>query len=202
MTRLPDEVRDEALAYVYAEFDRRKWEQVASSERGGVFDKLIADEQFSELLRPYYTPAQMRVWLKDSAAKEYPRALEGIGPTARYTRRGYPGPSVLVTATLGADWTVVPDSIEQKPMRCQAVSAAGDEAVVVWGSYRVLRDLYWAASGARVEGEGRVAVVITRPTMTALHDAEWARVRSFCALIGVEAFSVMYAPRALTEPRN
>ena len=202
MTRLPDEVKEEALAYVTAEFDRRKWEQVASSERGGVFDELIADKQFAELLRPYCTPAQMRVWLKDSAAKEYPRALEGIGPAARYTRRAYPGPGVIVTATLGADWTVMPNSIEQKPMRCRAVSAAGDEAVVVWGPYRVLRDLYWAASGARIDGEGRVAVVITRPTMTAPPDAVWQRVRSFCALIGVEAFTVMYAPRAVTKPGN
>ncbi|MGC4994176.1 hypothetical protein [Nocardia salmonicida] len=202
MIRLPDQARNEALAYAYAEFDRRKWEQVASGERGQVFDELIADDDFVKVLRPYCTPAQMRVWLKDSAAKEYSRALEGIGPTARYTTRGYPGPGVIVTATLGADWTVVPDSIEQKPMRCRAVSASGVEAVLVWGPYRGLRDLYWAASGARVRGEERVALVITRPTMTALSDSEWVRAKAFCALIGAEPFNVMYAPRTATERGN
>ena len=56
-------------------------EQVSPGERGAVFDGLVADPRFSEPLRPFLTPAQQRVWLKDSAAKEYPRALEGIGPT-------------------------------------------------------------------------------------------------------------------------
>lgn len=202
MIRLPDDVKDEALAYTYAEFDRRKWEQVASSERGAVFDELVADEEFCKLLRPYCTPAQMRVWLKDSAAKEYPRALEGIGPTARYTKRGYPGPGIIVAATLGTDWSVVPDSIEQKPMRCRAVSMAGEEAEFVWGPHRVLRDLHWAASAARVEGEERIAVVITRPTMTSLAEAEWERVQSLCALIGAEAYTIMYAPRAVAAPQD
>jgi hypothetical protein len=137
------------------------------------------------------------VWLKDSAAKEYPRALEGIGPTAKYTKRRYPGPEVIVRASLGDEWKVVPASIEQKPMRCRAAAESGEEAIVVWGPLRSLRDLYWAASGARVDGAGRVAVVITRQTMAALPTAKWVRVNSLCALIGVEAYSVMYAPRSV-----
>lgn len=199
MLRLPDDVREEALAYAYEVFDRRRWERVAAGDRGAVFDELIADTRFSEPLRPFHTPAQMRVWLKDSAAKEYPRALEGIGPTARYTKRRYPGTGVIVGATLGDDWTVIPSSLEQKPMRCRAVNPAGEEAALAWGPYRSLRDLYWAASGARVSGEKRVAIVITRPTMARLPAANWARLESLCALIGVEPFSVMYAPRAVTE---
>lgn len=202
MLKLPDEVRDQALAYAYAEFDRRKWEQVPSSERGAVFDELVADEKFRKLLRAYCTPAQMRVWLKDSAAKEYPRALEGIGPTARYTKRGYPGPGVIVAATLGTDWSVVPDSIDQKPMRCQAVNGAGEKADIIWGPRRVLRDLHWAASSARVEGDERIAVVVTRPTMAAMTELEWERVQSLCDLIGAEAYSVMYAPRAAPGPHD
>ncbi|WP_438472825.1 hypothetical protein [Rhodococcus erythropolis] len=199
--KLPDEVRNSALSYAYAVFDRKRWEQVETSQRGAVYDELIADEKFSELLRPYATIAQMRVWLKDSAAKEYPRALEGIGPTASYTKRGYPGPSVIVTATLGADWTIVAGSVEQKPMRCCVVSSSGEVALMTWGGHRSLRDLYWAASAAKVSGEQRVLLVITRPTMTELSKDEWGRVRRFCDLIGAEAFSVMYKPR-LTVSSN
>lgn len=197
MLRLPDKVREQALAYAYEVFDRKRWEQVAPGERGVVFDDLISDARFSEPLRPFLTPAQMRVWLKDSAAKEYPRALEGIGPTARYTKRRYPGPDVIVRATLGDDWTVAPNSVEQKPMRCRAFGKSGQEATITWGSFRNLRDLHWAASGARVDGDQRVAVVITRPTMSALPADRWARVESLCGLIGAEAFSVMYSPRAV-----
>ncbi|WNG93674.1 hypothetical protein [Mycobacterium sp. ITM-2016-00318] len=202
MLRLPDEVREEALAYAYEVFDRRRWEQVSAGERGAVFDEMVIDVGFSEPLRPFLTPAQMRVWLKDSAAKEYSRALEGIGPTARYTKRRYPGPDVIVRATLGNNWSVVPGSVEQKPMRCRAVNKSEQEATLTWGSYRGLRDLHWAASIARVSGEQRVAVVITRPTMAALPADQWARVESVCALIGVDAFSVMYAPRAVAGPER
>ncbi len=195
--RLPDEVREQALTYAYEVFDRKRWEQVAPGERGGVFDDLIADARFNEPLRPFLTPAQMRVWLKDSAAKEYPRALEGIGPTARFTKRRYAGPGVIVRSVLGDDWDVVPSSVEQKPMRCRAVNKSGQEATLIWGPFRVLRDLYWAASGARIGGGQRVAVVITRPTMATLPTDQWTQVEAFCGLIRVEAFSVMYTPRVL-----
>lgn len=194
--RLPEEVRGAALTYVYEVFDRKRWEQVPSSKRGAVYDQLIADERFSAPLRPYASESQMRVWLKDSAAKEYPRALEGIGPTAGYTKRGYPGPGSIVAATLGADWTVATGPVEQKPMRCRVVSSTGEEALLTWGPLRSLRDLYFAASVAKVTGEERVLIAITRPTMTELPKAEWDRVTGLCDLIGVEAFSVMYAPRS------
>lgn len=197
MARLPDDVKEEALAYCYAEFDRRKWEQMPSGERGAVYADLIADEQFSGLLAPYLKTEEMRVWLKDSAAKEYPRALEGIGHAAGHTKRGYPGPGVIVSATLGRDWSVVESSIEQKPMRCRVVSAANESAVMIWGPQRMLSNLHWAASVARVAGEQRVVVAVTRPTMAKPAEAEWARVRALCELISVEAYSVMYAPRTI-----
>lgn len=194
--KLPEKVRDSALSYAYSVFDRKRWEQVGASLRGAVYDELIADEKFSEMLRPYATTAQMRVWLKDSAAKEYPRALEGIGPTACYTKRGYPGPSVLVTATLGADWRVVSGSTDQKPMRCRVKSSSGEVVLMTWGPHKSLRDLYWAASAAKVNGEERILIVITRPTMTELPKDDWERVRKFGDLIGAEVFSVMYQPRS------
>lgn len=197
MSRLPDDVKDEALAYVYAEFDRRKWEQVPSGDRGAVYAELIADERFSGLLAPYLKPEDMRVWLKDSAAKEYPRALEGIGPAARHTKRGYPGPGAIVAATLGEGWSVVQDSIEQKPMRCSVVSAAGESTVLIWGPRRMLSNLHWAASVARVEGAERVVLAVTRPTMAKPPAVDWLEVKALCELIGVEAFSVMYAPRTI-----
>lgn len=202
MSRIPDDVKDEALAYCYAEFDRRKWEQVPSGKRGAVYADLIADEQFSGLLAPYLKAEDIRVWLKDSAAKEYPRALEGIGSAARHTNRGYPGPSAIVSATLGQAWSVVEDSIEQKPMRCRVVSAANESAVLIWGPQRMLSNLHWAASVARVAGEQRVVVAVTRPTMAKPAEAEWARVRALCELIGVEAYSVMYAPRTIEAVAN
>lgn len=195
--RLPDEVREAALAYAYRVFDRRRWEQVAAGERGAVFDELVADLTFSGPLRTYMTEGQIRVWLKDSAAKEYPRALEGIGGTAQFTPRRYPGPEAIAHAALGVEWTVVTGSIEQKPMRCMVRGPEGESVTLFWGPLRGLRDLYWAASRVRALRTGQVAIAITRPTMTPLPADEWTNANALCELIGVDLFSVMYAPRAV-----
>lgn len=195
--RLPDDVREAALEYAYRVFDRRRWEQVAAGERGAVFDELVADQTFSGPLRPYMTEGQVRVWLKDSAAKEYPRALEGIGGTAQFTPRRYPGPDVIVQAALGDGWTVTAGSVEQKPMRCTVRGPERESVTLFWGPLRGLRDLHWAASRVRALGTGRVAIAITRPSMTPLPAEEWTNAKALCGLIGVDLFSVMYAPRAV-----
>lgn len=195
--RLPDDVREAALKYAYRVFDRRRWERVPAGERGAAFDELVAEEAFSGPMRPYLTEGQIRVWLKDSAAKEYPRALEGIGGTAQFTPRRYPGPNTIAQAALGVEWTVVPGSIEQKPMRCKVRGPQGESVTLFWGPLRGLRDLHWAASRARALGAGRVAIAITRPSMTPLPVDEWTDAKALCELIGVELFSVMYAPRAI-----
>lgn len=195
--RLPDEVREAALAYAYRVFDRRRWEQVAAGERGAVFDELVADQTFSGPLRLYLTDGQIRVWLKDSAAKEYRRALEGIGGTAQYTPRRYPGPDAIAHAALGAEWDVVSGSIEQKPMRCTVTGPSGEFVTLFWGPLRGLRDYYWAASRIRALSEGRVAIAVTRPTMAPLPAEGWTNAKALCDLIGVDLFSVMYAPSAV-----
>lgn len=199
--RLPEEVRERSLSYAYEVFDRRKWEQVPAGERGSVFDELVADEEFNGPLRPYLSPAQMRVWLKDTVAKEYPRALEGIGSTARFTPRRYPGPEAIAHAALGCDWHVVPGSTEHKPMRCLVAGPSGETVTLLWGSHRGLRDLHWAASGiCAASGEGSVVIALTRPNMTPPAKEEWSRAQALCDLIGVGLHSVMYAPRVLSDP--
>jgi len=82
-------------------------------------------------------------------------------------------------------------------MRCLVVNDAGEQALLTWGSLKGLRDLYFAASAAKVAGEKRVLVVITRPTMSKPSKEDWERVVGFCSLIGAEAHSVMYSPRAV-----
>lgn len=197
--RLPDDVREAALEYAYKVFDRRRWEQVPAGERGAVFDELVADPSFGGLLRPYLTQGQIRVWLKDSAAKEYPRALEGIGGTAAFTPRRYPGPDAIVKAALGEGWSVVNGTIEQKPMQCRVAGPAGEILTLIWGPLRGLRDLHWAASRVRALGPGgRVVISLTRPSMVPLAADDWNTAQLLCELIGVELYSVMYAPRVVS----
>lgn len=195
--RLPDDVREAALQFAYAVFDHRRWEQVPAGERSAVYDELVANPACGGLLRPYMTEGQTRVWLKDSAAKEYPRALEGIGSTARFTPRRYPGPDAIVQSALGLEWRVVGGSIEQKPMRCEARGPHGESVTLIWGSLRGLRDLFWAAAQARGTGNARVAIAITRPSMKPLPADEWAKAQTLCHLIGADIYSVMYTPRAI-----
>ena len=193
--KLPDEARERALALAYEEFDKHRWEQAPPGERGAVFEALTADPAFSDLLRPYLSTAQMRVWIKDSAAKEYPRALEGVGRTAQFTKRRYPGPEAIARSALGDGWTVVGGSVKTKPMRCDLVGVDGERKLLLWGPVKGLRDLHWAASGVRAAGGGRVGIALTRPSMAPVPDDEWKRAQSLCDLIGADLYSVMYVPR-------
>lgn len=198
--KLPDDVREAALALAYKEFDKQRWEQVSPSERGAVFNALVADPTFSELLRPFLSVAQMRVWIKDSAAKEYPRALEGVGRTAPFTTRRFPGPDVIARSALGDGWDLVDGSVRTKPMRCDLEAADGTRMLLLWGPVKGLRDLHWAASCARAADGIRVGIALTRPSMAPIPDKDWKRAHTLCDLIGAELFSVMYAPRVCADP--
>ena len=84
-------------------------------------------------------------------------------------------------------------------MRCKVRGPQGESVTLFWGPLRGLRDLHWAASRVRALSSGQVAIAITRPTMTPLPADEWTNAKALCELIGVDLFSVMYAPRAVSS---
>ena len=195
--RLPDEVRKRLSSTPTGSSTDAAGEQVAAGERGAVFDVLVADQSFSGPLRPYMTEGQIRVWLKDSAAKEYPRALEGIGGTAQFTPRRYPGPGMrsFRPRRRSVDRRRRVDRAETDAMHCQGARRGLRHAIP--GPAPWPRDPDWAASRVRALSTGRVAIAITRPTMAPLPADEWTNAKALCELIGVDLFSVMYAPRAV-----
>jgi len=137
-------------------------------------------------------PGKIRVWIKDGPAKEYRRALEGIGPFSTYTNRTLGSPSQVVASALGEAWRIEEGSLSEKPMRCIAIDPSGSRKYVIWGGLDKLSDLVWHAVRERADRpEDHPMIVVTRPSTTNLSVAEWGLVERICAVIGTDCKQVV-----------
>src|SRR5688572_301489 len=110
MSTMPAAVRREVIEELYRQLDALRWESLPAPQSTAAYAKFVADPLIGGKLAPYMAESKVRVWIKDGPAKEYRRALEGIGSFAEFTSRAFPGPQVLVSSALGEGWSVVPGS--------------------------------------------------------------------------------------------
>ncbi|WP_427890524.1 hypothetical protein ACQHIV_00475 [Kribbella sp. GL6] len=141
---LPKDVRDAVLTELYRQIGELPWMMMPGRQKTRWYSEWIEDPSIGGELADYQTAEGMRVWLKDGPLKEYARAIEGVGPYARYTTRRLTPPSGFLRALLGQQWRVVPESIGEKPMHC-LISNEITQRYVCWGGQRTYRDLLWAA---------------------------------------------------------
>ena len=190
---VPPNVREAVLTELIKQFDQVKWEELSSSDTSAWYTRFVRDENIGRRLSQYMSEAEIRVWIKDGPAKEYRRALEGRGSYAQYTSRAFPGPEIIVRATLGKGWTLVADSIEEKPMRCIARSR-DQTKFLIWGPTKSLKDLVWQASVTLAEKpDTAITLVITRPSTTRLMGDKWTFAEKLSTVIGVDCKQVTYA---------
>jgi hypothetical protein len=123
--------------------------------------------------------------MKDGPMKEYSRAVLGVGPNARYVEHPRCTPESVVAATLGADWTVVSDSIEVKPARCWAQSAEG-KAVVIWGKGNDFKYLVFAALELLVSGVEAASIAIVEAPANPTGKAERKRMDAIAERCGAK----------------
>jgi hypothetical protein len=191
MARIPDFLRNEVIQVVYERLDKVHWEQLQDDERSDRYAAFVEDPAIGGRLNPYKDESGIRVWIKDGPAKEYRRALEGIGSYAKYTSRQLTGPAELVEQALGRSWSVVANSIQQKPMRCDAVHVDGRRLKVLWGPGSSFKDLYWYASVTRADAaETEIAIVVTKLATARLPMADWNRYERLSRLISVSCYQV------------
>lgn len=191
---LPTAVRVEAYAELARQFDAARWEELSGSEASGMYDRFVRDPQVGGILRPFMSDAKIRVWIKDGPAKEYRRALEGIGPIAPYTSRAYPGADAIVGTALGPGWSVRTDTIEEKPMRCFADDGRGNSMFVAWGPLSALQGLIWNACLLRVsQPSASITVVVTKPSTAPLPDDDWDLVRRLATIVQADCRQVTYS---------
>ncbi|GAA1408309.1 hypothetical protein [Oerskovia paurometabola] len=195
MADIPDAVRHEIVVELYKRLDEMQWEQFSSSESTAAYQRFVSDPAVGGRLGTYMPRGQIRVWIKDGPAKEYRRALEGVGRYAPFTSRQYPGPQSIIDGSIGSGWLVRLESLDHKPMRCQA--AKGDEVrFVTWGAFANLKELIWTgavhiASGSAIGFD----VVVTKPSIAPLPPDDWRFVRDLCGVIGAVPHQVTNAAR-------
>lgn len=186
MAAVPDDVRREVTAKLYTRFDDLAWEEMTATEKSEAYGRFVTDQELGGALTQYLARDRIRVWIKDGPAKEYTRALEGVGPYVGHTRRAYAGPQDVIDAVLGEGWTVREDSVENKPMRCWADGPQGSR-YVIWGGQHNLKDLVWHAVLHRDHHKASTpTVVLTRREVTKLPKDVRQRAERVCALVGAD----------------
>lgn len=194
MAHLPDVTRDQVCSELGLRMDRVRWEEISASRASALYDEFVDDPKIGGVLKPFLPVDKIRVWIKDGPAKEYRRALEGVGYMAAHTSRAYPGPDALITAALGDGWGHDPATIEEKPMRCLAHDELGRHVLVVWGSLGALQGIYWVASTHRATNPDQpVTMVITKPSQAPLSGQEYDLARRLADIIEVDCVQVTYA---------
>ena len=190
---VPPKVREAVLVELVRQLDEVKWEELAANDTSAWYNRFVRDENIGRRLAQYMSEAEIRVWIKDGPAKEYRRALEGRGSYAQYTSRAFPGPEVIVRATLGKGWTLVADSVEEKPMRCLARSR-DQTKFLIWGPTKSLKDLVWQASVTLAEHpHTAITLVITKPSAARLMGDRWTLAEKLAKVLDVECKQVTYA---------
>jgi hypothetical protein len=192
MAKPPPTVRDKVITALYKEFDSMQWEQLATRDKSEAYERFLTSPDVGGALDPYMDPGAIRVWIKDGPAKEYGRALEGVGAYAKHTGRTYPEPQEAIRRILGNEWSVKRDSVTDKPMRCEATTEGGERRFVLWGPFAALKELIWHALLHKVkEPTALPVIVVTRPTIAPLQTAQRKQAEAMCQLIGGEFKSIV-----------
>ncbi|RJL31910.1 hypothetical protein [Bailinhaonella thermotolerans] len=184
MSEIPEAIREQVITELYRQADELNWELLSAGEKKRQYQKWIEDPRVGGVLRAFYDDHRMGTWIKDTPMKEYARAQEGFGSTAKYARSRFPGPDVLIRQALGPEWIVVSNSVDDKPMHCLA--ANGDTSrYVCWGRPNTFRDLIWAALNKAVTMPERPLVIVTEQdgiTVSAAEKAVQAALAAHCGL--------------------
>ncbi|MEU0091830.1 hypothetical protein [Kribbella sp. NPDC006257] len=194
MAAIPLEVRTEVITELVRQFDAVRWEELSAHSASEMYDRFVKDPKIGLRLSAFMPAEKIRVWIKDGPAKDYRRALEGIGPIASFTNRAYPGPQSVVRLALGDQWVPRADTIEEKPMRCFAEDPRGQSMFVIWGPLSAIQGLIWNSCLIRVQDPLKpITVVVTKPNSAPLAAADWRLVEALSDIVDADCKQVTYA---------
>jgi len=185
MTRIPTSLRHDVISEIYRQFDEMKWEERTQPERSSAYQRFVDDPKVGGLLAQHIPVEKVRVWIKDGPAKEYRRALEGVGPYSDFTTRFSVGAEGVVAAVLEPGWTILDKSVREKPMRC-IVEHDRRHRLVVWGPDSSLKELFWHIAVHVSERSGvseRPLLVLTKRGNAPIDAAVWRRAESLAGIV-------------------
>ncbi|EYR65311.1 hypothetical protein N866_00125 [Actinotalea ferrariae CF5-4] len=187
MADVPALVRREVIQRLYAHMDRLRWEEITHREKSDAYERFVNDPEIGGRLTRYIGSDKIRVWIKDGPAKEYGRALEGVGSYASYSTRMYPSPQRFVAQVLGPEWRVRDGSVDDKPMRCWAEADHDSARYVIWGPLTGLKDLVWQAVLHRTDHwDSEPVICVTSRGMTPLPASVRKEAETMCRIVGAE----------------
>jgi hypothetical protein len=167
--RMPEDVRTQVVSTVYRRADEVGWDRLPPHDRTKLLAAWVDDPAVGGVLAPYFPDYGIRVWLKDSTLKEYPRAKEGFGPYARYVTTRYQTPDEIVLAVCGDGWSVEPGTVNVRPSRCSATNGSGRRHIF-WGEVSGFKELLYAALGMAGEDSLQpIVVLLHRENQSVIH---------------------------------
>lgn len=195
MAEIPESVREAVVTALYGELDDLQWEQLSTTDKSEAYERFLTHPKIGRALDSFMDAGSIRVWIKDGPAKEYVRALEGVQPYARFTARAYPSVESVIEKVLGTDWRLVRETVEKKPMRCEAISPRDERRFVIWGSFRSLKELIWHSLLYKVKKPDIISVlVVTQPSIAPLQPSQLKLAEAMCEIVGAEFNSIVRAP--------
>lgn len=181
---IPKDIRDNVIRELYRQVGLLDWDDIPVREKTRYYTRWVEDPAIGGELADYHTAEGMRVWLKDVPLKEYARALENFGPFAKYATIHLSPPSEFIPEVLGDSWTIVRDSMGEKPMHCEATDGV-HQRYVCWGKPQTFRDLLWAAVNKALGSPTQPMIMVylseeqtISPRQRRLHE----RIAEHCAL--------------------
>lgn len=195
---IPSDVRAAVIGEIYRQVEAMDWDTMSPQKKTAQYSRWIEDPAVGGELADHLPTESMRVWLKDGPLKEYTRALEGFGSFAPYVTRRLSPPSGLATSAFGPGWSIVANSIREKPMHCD-VTDGGRVRYMCWGRAAGFRDLVWAALNNAVKSPSRPMMVVFWLEGRAVDDAtrdRQQRIAKHCDL------DLRYVQREFTDIRS
>lgn len=194
MATLPEPIRLEIFAELARHFDAMRWEEVSSPAATEMYDRFVKDPKIGGRLAMFMPMEKIRPWIKDGPAKQYRRALEGVGPMAQMTTREYPGPQSVVRLAMGSEWTLRPQTLDVKPMRGLADGPDGKSAFITWGPPSGLQGMVWHACLRRAVSESQlITIAVTKPNTAPLPDDDWHLALSLGTILRARCEQVTYS---------
>jgi hypothetical protein len=195
---MPEDKRLKVIAELYRRADQVDWDGLQATERSIWYTRWLDDPEVGGVLDAYMTRDQVRLWIKDTPMKHYNRARSGIGPYKDLVSSRLPDAPRLTHLVFGDGWSVVPESIRDKPNRCM-ISNGHRRVDVIWGPARAFQSLIWAALNAVVDEADEPAILVVSRQGERLTDGQLERHRKMGELLHVDVYHVTTGTARIAE---
>lgn len=134
--------QSEIIRSLYVRAVALNWTCLAQKAKTAQYEAWVDDPDIGGRLCQWMSRAEARVWIKDGPMHEYARALANVGRYACFLSEHPRSAQEVIAQCLGNDWSLVPNTIQTKPLRCVATRQR-ERVHVIWGCHSHWATLLW-----------------------------------------------------------